>query len=98
MAVSTTKSVKEPRKELIKGDYPEKIFGKEYVTVYIVPENTNDKVIEGCLNGHNWRVPVDQEVTIPVTVNEIIKQSRRVLREAAASQKDFENGKVNLTV
>jgi hypothetical protein len=97
MAVSTTKSVKEVKKELIKGDYPEKFFGKEYITVYIVPEGANDRVIEGCLNGHNWRVPVDTEVTIPVTVYETIKQSRRILKEALASQKEFEEGKVNLT-
>lgn len=97
MAVSTTKSVNAKAKETIKDDiFPNDVFGEERVSVYIIPDG-KEEYIEGCLNGHNWRIPTDKQVTIPTSINEIIMQSRRVIRESKAAMTDFEKGTLDLT-
>ena len=89
MAVSTTKSVSKREKKDI--NYPEEYFGKERVKTYIIGDGKDEPIV-GCFNGHNWVVEVNKEVEIPVTIFDIIKETKRVIEESKKENEAFTVG------
>lgn len=94
MAVSTTESInkKVVTAETETNKYPEWL-GKERVEMYIVDQNGNGEPVAGCINGYNWVVPVDEVVSVPVPIAEILRQSRRTIEESKKRNKAFAEGK-----
>ena len=94
MAVSTTESVKKKSvtKETETNRYPDWL-GEERVEMFVVDQNGDGEPVVGCINGYNWVVPVDETVSVPLPIAEIIRQSRRTIEESKKRNKAFAEGK-----
>lgn len=54
---------------------------EEQVVVFIQPKNERDKICDVCVNGHWYHFPKGKLTKIPKTLEQIVRQSEKVLDE-----------------
>lgn len=95
MAVSTTISVSKKDEQEKKIKWPED-WGK-LTKVYVPTDDGDESPMCGSINGTNWKIPRNEWVEVPQAVADIIDQTDKVIRESAKRNKEFEEGKLDLT-
>lgn len=61
----------------------------EQVVAFILPQNEQDKVCDVCVNGHWYHFPKGKLTKIPKTLEQIVRESEKMLDENDAMVRDL---------
>ena len=72
-------------------DTRKKLAAQPKVQIFIVPKDESDKEWSGVMNGHNFRFPKGEPVSVPEDLAKMIELNNKVIRQVAQLEKSFEN-------